>query len=326
MKKTVLGIGNALVDVLSHVEDTFVQTTGYPKGSMQLVDWKEASRIITQLKNFEQSSGGSASNSICALGELGIESKFIGKIGDDDLGVFYLEDMKHRGVQPFVIHGNKPTGICCSLITPDRERTLLTYLGAAVELDVNELSPHFFENIGVVYIEGYLIHNQELINRSIQLAKNNQAAVAMDLSSFNLVAANRDYLRSIIDAGIGILFANEEEIFELTGLPPYESICELRTKTPIIVIKLGAKGSIIGRGSEVVTVSPIPVTAIDTTGAGDSYAAGFIYGFLNSQPLSICGAIGSLIASRVVSHIGPKLSNKEWEELLPLIDKMIGPR
>ncbi len=315
MEKRVLGIGNALVDVLSYVSDDLIDEIQYPKGSMQLVNWKEISRIISRLSDINRSTGGSASNTICTLAELDRKCSFIGKIGQDDFGRFFHRDMLKRNVVPYIIYGHEPTGTCCSLITPDKERTLVTYLGAAAQLQPEEISPEYFKDVALFYIEGYLIHNQSLIDRGMEYAKKAGSLICLDLSSYNLVNEYRDYLKRIVLEYVDVLFANEEEAKALTGLEAEESARYLGEQCRICVVKMGKRGSCVVSDNQLYPIEAFPARVIDTTGAGDAYAAGFLYGYLNELPLAVCGRIGSLIAAAVVEIMGSKIPDTQWKIL-----------
>lgn len=326
MEKKVLGIGNALVDVLSNVSDDFINEIHYPKGTMQLVSWREISQIIARLSDINRSSGGSASNTVCTMAELDQKCSFIGKIGNDDFGHFYHRDMLNRNVVPHIVYGDDPTGTCCALITPDKERTLVTYLGAAALLQPQEIKPEYFKDIFMFYIEGYLIHNQSLIDKSLEYAKQSGALICLDLSSYNVVNEYRDYLKRIVVDYVDILFANEEEAKSLTGLDPDESARYLAGQCKICIVKIGKNGSYVASQDQFYHIDAFPAKVVDTTGAGDIYASGFLYSFLNDYPLATCGKIGSLMAASAVEVMGPKIGDSQWrilKEKLSQIQKNI---
>jgi sugar/nucleoside kinase (ribokinase family) len=321
--KKIVGIGNALVDIMTPIpDDSYLNQFGLPKGSMTLVDAETSDRIKDVIKplNSTLASGGSAGNTLYGLGILGIESSFIGKVGRDEFGNFYEKDMIDAGLRPFLLRsGNHQTGTAVALVSPDSERTFATHLGAATELDKSELNADYFAGNDILYIEGYLIYNFPLVEQACRLAKENNLVVAIDLASFNVVNENIDHFKEIINKYADIVFANEEEAKAYSGLSPRESLDMLSENCSIAVVKLGAEGSLIKRGEEVIKVDALKAKPVDTTGAGDLYASGFLYGYSQDMPLDQCGLFGSILAGKVIEVIGARMPAHKWDEVKELI-------
>ncbi len=321
--KKIIGIGNALVDVMTIVPDeTCLSRFSLPKGSMTMVDAtrsREIKQAINGLKS-TLASGGSAGNTMYGLGVMGVYSSFIGKVGRDELGNFYEKDMVEAGLTPVLMRApESPTGTAVALVTPDSERTFATHLGAATELMAEELQIDYFKGYHILYLEGYLIFNLPLLEQACRLAKENSMCVALDLASFNVVNAMLPEFQKIVTEYVDIVFANEEEARAFTGLGPVEALTELSEKCHIAVVKTGSDGSWIKRGDEVIKVDALKVNAIDTTGAGDLYAAGFLYGFSNGFSLDKCGMFGSILAGKVIEVIGARMPEEKWAEAKALI-------
>jgi sugar/nucleoside kinase (ribokinase family) len=312
----VLGIGNALVDILTRLEsDDTLMAFRLPKGSMQLVD-QDFSDLLNQHTSLlpkEIASGGSAANTIHGLAKLGIETAFIGKVGKDLFGRLFREDMLLNKINPLLFESETPTGKAIALISPDSERTFATCLGAAIELTPEDLVPELFEGYDILHIEGYLVQNRRLIEKGMKLAKDKGLRVSLDLASYNVVEANIEFLREITQTYVDIVFANEEEAKSFTGKEPEEAVRELAQITGIAIVKTGHMGSLVQQGTQIYRVRPIAAVSIDTTGAGDLYAAGFIYGLLHGLPLDKCGNAGSLLAGKTIEVIGPKMTAEKWE-------------
>jgi sugar/nucleoside kinase (ribokinase family) len=321
--KKIIGIGNALVDVMTLVPDeTCLTRFSLPKGSMTLVDATRSGEIKEAINGLKRTlaSGGSAGNTMYGLGVMGVHSSFIGKVGRDELGIFYEKDMVEAGLTPVLIRSKiSPTGTAVALVTPDSERTFATHLGAATELMAEELLAEYFRNYNILYLEGYLIFNLPLVEQACRLAKENKMCVALDLASFNVVNDMRPAFEKIVNEYVDIIFANEEEARAFTGLGPVEALDEISKRCEIAVVKSGPDGSWIKRGDEVVKVEALKVKAVDTTGAGDLYAAGFLYGFSNGFSLDKCGLFGSILAGKVIEIIGARMPDEKWAEAKKLI-------
>ena len=324
--QTVLGIGNALVDIITLMnDDTVLEKFGLPKGSMTLVDSHLSGEIYKSVfnKKSEITTGGSAANTMRTFASLGGKGGYLGKIGNDELGRLFKEAFEKRGIKTHLGLSGKETGRVMGIVSPDSERTMATYLGAAADLTRDDFSKELFEGYGYAYLEGYLVFNHDLIKAGVEIAKAEGLKVAIDLASFNVVVANRDFLRELIMSGVDIVFANEEEAKSLTGKEPEEALEEIADMCEIAIVKVGKNGSYIKRGNELVKVGVIKANAIDTTGAGDSYAAGFLFGLTCGYDLETCGKIAALVSGKVVEVIGANLPDQQWPKVKDEISKIV---
>ncbi len=318
----ILGIGNALVDVMTLIDnDNVLGKFSLPKGSMQLVDGEKSALIKAETSGFKRSlaSGGSAANTIHGLAMLGVETGFIGSIGKDDTGNFFEDDMKIAGVKTYLSKRDTATGTAVALISNDSERTFATHLGAAVELVADDLKPEDFKGYNILYLEGYLIFNKMLVERACIIAKENKMKVALDLASYNVVDAKLEDFKVIIEKYVDIIFANEEESKSFTGLPAYEALGVLSCLCETAIVKVGKDGSIIKRGEEIIKIGTIPVNCVDTTGAGDLYASGFLYGYADRLSLEKCGVFGSVLAGHVIEIVGARMDKHRWKKIMSLL-------
>ena len=324
MKKT-LGIGNALVDVMTILDDDgILEKFSLPKGSMQLVDEAKSKLVKSETLNFRRSlaSGGSAANTIHGMAMLGSETAFIGSVGKDELGDFFENDMKNAGIKTILSHRDSPTGTAVALISPDYERTFATHLGAAVELGEEDLNPKDFAGYNILYLEGYLIYNKPLIDAACRFARNENMKIALDLASYNVVESSLADFKEIIEKYVDILFANEDEARAYTGMDP-EGALDIISKTcGVAVVKVGSEGSWIKSGLEVIKIGTSEVNVKDTTGAGDLYASGFLYGYSIGKNLEVCGQYGSLIAGKVIEILGARMDISKWQEIKDLISEI----
>ena len=317
--KKILGIGNALVDILAQFDsDVMLEKYSLPKGSMTHVDETTTNKIFEDIKNqskYDVVAGGSAANTINGLSKLGIESAFIGKIGKDELGDFFLADMIKNGAKPNLITVDKTSGNCKVLITPDGERTMCTYLGAAIDLCAEDLCNEQFEGYDYFHIEGYLVQNHALMRQALELAKRHGMTVSIDMASFNVVEENKAFLDEILHKYVDIVFANEKEAQTFTGKESIEALDILAEICNIAIIKIGWEGSYVKQKNIFYRIPPTPTKAIDATGAGDLYASGFLYGLAKNLPVQICGEIGSMCADNIIEVIGTKLDEKRWNDI-----------
>lgn len=321
----ILGMGNALVDIMiKHNDDRILDDFGLPKGSMQLVDKVFSGKILEGTRSFarQQTSGGSAANTIHGLANLGVSAGFLGTVGNDDFGDFFREDMEKNMINPILFHGKEETGRAVALVSPDSERTFATYLGAAIELSPSNLSSEIFKGYSYFHIEGYLVQNHELIKKAVSLAKENNLIVSLDLASYNVVEENLEFLQMLVEEYVDIVFANEEEAKAFTGKEPEEALDIISKTCDIVIIKIGEKGSLIKRGDEIHKVGIIDVISVDSTGAGDIYASGFLYGLVHELSLDRCGKIGSILAGKVIEVIGAKIAADGWNNIHSMIKEI----
>ncbi len=306
------------MDIVTSLEDeTLLERFNLPKGSMTLIDRQTSNYMNKETLALKKTlaSGGSAANTIHGLSNLGMETSFIGKIGQDDLGTFFMEDMKKAGINPILYKSLNDTGRVIAFVSPDSERTMATYLGASVELSPGDLMIGDFTGFHYVYIEGYLINNPDLVKQAMKIAKENGIKICIDLASYNIVEQYREVLLKDVLSQADIIFANEDEARVLTGAEPLHALEIISGMCDIAVVKTGAEGSLIKKGDEQVNVPALMVDSIDTTGAGDIYASGFLYGQAKGLSLEKSASIGTLLASEVIQIMGPKLEKTHWEEL-----------
>ena len=315
----ILGIGNALVDLLIETEnDNILTELNFPKGSMQLVD-NETKNLIAEKSNSlskSMASGGSAANTIHGLARLGTETAFIGTVGKDEIGKFFSDDLKKSNITPLLIKSNSPSGLASTLISKDGERTFGTFLGAAIELGAENLDENNFSDYDILHIEGYLVQNHQIVERALKLAKANGMKVSIDMASYNVVEDNLDFLKEMVEKYVDIVFANEEEAKAFTGLEPEEALEKISAMAEIAIVKVGKQGSFIKSGNEKIKIGVIETEVMDTTGAGDLYAAGFLHGIAKDKDFEYSGKLGALLAGTVIQNIGAKISDKKWEGIL----------
>ena len=319
----IIGIGNALVDVINILEDdSLLGHFNLPKGSMTLVDADLSALIMetTTGNKREITTGGSAANAIHALAALGATCGYIGKIGDDVLGAAFQKEFNQKNIKTHLLLSKKETGRVMALVSRDSERTMATYLGAASDLKAGELSADMFEGFSYLFIEGYLVQDHKLIEMAIDLARSRNLIIAIDLSSYNVVEANLEFLKRIVAEKVDVVFANEEEAYAFTGKQPEEAVSELAGICNIAVVKTGKTGSIIQQGEEVYKQGIVPAHAVDTTGAGDAYAAGFLFGLSRGYPIHRCAEIAALVSGKSVEVIGAKIPDSLWPGLLKLVN------
>jgi sugar/nucleoside kinase (ribokinase family) len=322
----IIGTGNALVDILIRLEnDNMLSDLNLKKGSMQLVDndFKNTIHQKTTHLPISKASGGSAANTIHGLASLGAETAFIGTVGKDENGIFFTEDLKANKIKPILRISNSETGVASTLISPDSERTFGTFLGAASDVAPSDFDENIFKGYDIFHIEGYLVFNQPLVEKAVKLAKQQGLVIALDLASFNVVEANLAFLRDITTKYVDIVFANEEEAKAFTGKQPEDAVSEIATMCKIAVVKVGKNGSLVKSGDKIFKIGAIPSKVIDTTGAGDLFAAGFLYGVANSLSLEKCGNIGAVLAGNVIEVVGAKMADDTWKKIREQVKDII---
>lgn len=323
----IIGMGNALVDVLVRIDDdSLLEKLHLPKGSMQLIQEDTLSEIrkYTSGMKIHRSTGGSAGNTVCALAALGANPGFIGKVGQDETGTFFGETLRQRGVNALLATCYLPSGIASTFISTDGERTFGTYLGAAATLIAEDLSRKMFAGYNYLYIEGYLLQDHGLMLRAVQLAKEEGLQVCLDMASYNVVEAERDFFDQLIVKYVDIVFANESEALAYTGKAPHEALEEIASKCSIAVVKTGKEGSLVKKGTEVIQLLSCQVdNVLDTTGAGDFYAAGFMYGLTCGYSLEKCVQISTILATAVIKEVGTTLPAKKWDEIKLNIESLL---
>jgi sugar/nucleoside kinase (ribokinase family) len=309
--KKILGIGNALVDVLVEINDESIfQKFGLKKGGMEMISAELKNEIHREIKGLKQTvvSGGSNSNTIYGLAQLGAPVGYIGKIGQDDMGSFFKKDMEHAGVNTHLAYSKIDTGIATTFITQGGERTFATYLGAASTQTPNDLHENIFSQYDIIHVEGYLIFNRDLILNICKLAKKCGLQISMDMASYNLVETQFPLVEELMRNYVDIIFANEEEAFAFTGKKEREALEMLSTYCPVSVVKLGAEGSLVRINGETTIIPAVKAHCKDTTGAGDIFAAGFLYGLTNNYTIADTGALASKLGAKCVETIGARIT------------------
>ncbi len=324
----IIGIGNALVDILAVIEDdALLESMNLPKGSMQLIGKDTLLKIQDLFSRMKThcATGGSAGNTISALAHLGAAPGFIGKIGTDEYGMFFRKHLQQMKVETRLLECALPSGIASTFISPDGERTFGTYLGAASTLQAEELMPEMFAGYSYLYVEGYLLQNYELIERAMRLAKEAGLQVCLDMASYNIVEAGRDFFDHLITQYVDVVFlrmkAKQEPIPEKSLMRHWRKLlrsakhcdCENRER-----------GFLDPQGHSMSAGAPVTVTnVVDTTGAGDFYAAGFLYGLTNGYSLEKCARIATILSSHVIQVVGTELSETKWDEIKLNIDTVL---
>ncbi len=320
-------MGNALTDILAVLpDDTLLKEYHLPLGSMQYVDMATGDKIWQTLKplGVQYVAGGSAANTITGTAIFGMPSGFIGKIGDDELGHLYKSDQEQYGIKSNLLTGTSGSGRAMVFITaPNAERTFAVYLGAALELVPEDITPECFEGYDYFHIEGYLVQNQTLIRRAVEMAKAAGCIISVDMASYNVVESNKAFLHDIVENYVDIIFANETEAKAFTSLEPREALDDMARYCDIAVVKVGKDGSMLKSGDEYHYIEAWPAATIDATGAGDTYAAGFLYAHSLGMPLKVCGEVGSIIAAKVVEVIGTKIDIPRWKAAKQEIRELI---
>lgn len=309
----VLAIGNALVDVLAHSTDDFLAARGIAKGAMNLIDATQAETLYAAMGTAVECSGGSAANTVAGIASLGGRAGFVGKVAADQLGDIFRHDITAQGVEftTAPLHNGRPTGRCLVLVTPDAQRTLQTFLGSAGEVGPNDIDPAQVKRAQITYFEGYLWDAPPAKQAYVKAAEIAHAAgrkTSMSLSDKFCVDRHRAEFADLVAGHIDVLFANETEIMALYQCASFEQAVQaVRGKCDIAVLTRSEKGAVIVTPHETVSVSAQPAKQlVDTTGAGDLFAAGFLYGLTHGKPLAECGRIGAICAAEVISHFGAR--------------------
>ena len=323
--KKILGIGSALVDILTQIpNEQILNELNLPKGSMTYVDAQTSVEIGKKLAHLgnQMASGGSAANTMSGLAQLGVEAGFLSKIGKDEVGEFFAKQMTETHVKPLMLKSNTPSGRVQALVTADGERTFATCLGAAAEMCADDIKPELFDGWDIFYVEGYLVANPTMLRKAIETAKAQGMTIAIDLASYNVVEESRDFLLELINNYVDIVFANEKEAFALTGMEPEAALDYIAERCDIAVVKVGAKGAFVKRGNEIVTIPPMKADVVDTTGAGDMWAAGFLAGLVKGENLQKCGMMGAIVAKNIIEVMGAKMDDERWGKIHEVITNL----
>ena len=307
----VVGIGNALVDVISHEHDAFLGEHGLRKGIQSLVDAPTAEHLYAAMGAASETSGGSAANTLAGLASFGGRGAFLGRVADDQLGAVYAHDIEAVGVRfPLApATDGSPTGRCLIVVTPDAERTMSTFLGAAAELGPDDIDEDAVGGAGICYLEGYLFDPPEAraaLAKAVAVSHRAGGRVALSLSDPGCVERNGPVILEALD-GVDLLFGNEDELALLFGTDADAALDEAAARCEVVALTRGPEGCVVARGEERVSGPAEPVPAVvDTTGAGDLFAAGFLRGFTTGRPLSECARLGAVAAAEVIAHVGAR--------------------
>lgn len=319
----VAGIGNAIVDVLSYCDDALVRSQGMMKGTMTLIDEQRAEDLYHMMGHATECSGGSAANTMAGLSSLGGRAAFIGKVYDDQLGKIFRHDLNGVGVYfttPAATSG-RATGRCLIFVTPDAQRTMNTYIGACAQIRDEDIDPAIVEKALVTYVEGYLWDEPETkqaLRKAMTLAKGAGRKVAMTLSDVFCVERHRQDFLELLDGQIDILFANEAELMALFQTADFDAaVAAVQGRCEVAAVTRSEKGSLLVTAEEQTKIAAKPIRElVDTTGAGDLYASGFLYGYTRGYSLERCGEIASLAAADIIQHLGAR-PLKPLRHLLP---------
>lgn len=308
----VMAIGNALVDVIVHADDALLQAHGMAKGAMTLIDEERAHALYELMPPAVEMSGGSAGNTIAGVASLGGRAAYIGKVSDDQLGEVFRHDIRAAGVAYDVAPaaGGSSTGRCLIFVTPDAQRTMNTYLGASSTLGPGDVDEALVASARVTYLEGYLWDPppaKEAFLKAARIAHEAGRKVALTLSDAFCVDRYRESFLDLVEHHVDVLFANQAEILSLYQVSSFDDALQrVRGHCEIAALTRSAKGSVVAGGDEVHVIDAAPARVIDTTGAGDAYAAGFLFGLTSGRDLAVCGRIGAIAAAEVISHVGAR--------------------
>ena len=309
----VAAIGNAIVDVIAQADDAFLATHGLDKGAMMLVDEARSAALYSTMAAGVETSGGSAGNTIAGVASLGGRAAYLGKVAKDQLGDVFAHDMRaigaHFDTAPLI--GGPATARSLINVPPDGERTRCTFLGASVEFTADAIAPAIIEAAKIVYLEGYLFDAEparRAFAKAAGLARGAGRMLGITLSDSFVVERHRGALLGFMESQVDLVFANENEITALFETDDFDAaVNQIRSQVKLAAVTCGSKGSVIVRGDETVTIPAYPVDqVVDTTGAGDQYAAGFMFGLSQGRSLEVCGRLGSMAAAEVISHYGPR--------------------
>ncbi len=306
----ICGIGNAIVDVVAPVDEAFLSQQGMHKGSMALISADRAEALYQALSNGRESSGGSAANTCAVAAGMGARVAFLGKVADDGLGAVFRRDIEAVGVlfPTSPLRGGAPTARCLIAVTPDGQRTMNTFLGACVDFGPDDLDEAVIADSAVTYLEGYLFdppHAQAAFYRAAEVAHSVGGQVALSLSDAFCVGRHRAAFRDLVAGHVDILFANEAEICSLYEETTFEAAAGHASRdVALAALTRSEAGSVVLHKGERIVIAAAPATVVDTTGAGDAYAAGFLAGMAAERSLALCGALGSRAAAAVIGHYG----------------------
>lgn len=318
----IIGLGSAFIDYIVKVNEEELSEMKCSKGSQDFIEYDSLQSLIKKHDKVQvPSAGGSGANVIKGLAKLGQKCAVLGKIGSDEHALFYLKCLQNLDVTPLLHQGVLPTGQAICFITPDGEGTIRSYKGSSHDVTEVQIDPKIFHHIKLVHMEAYQLQNPALVRQALEAASKQEAKISLDLSSVNMVQLYKDELLNILPKYVDIIFANEAEAFELTHLAPQEACDFLATFCEVAVITMGDKGCWVKSNPIKFYTPALNVKVVDTTGAGDLFASGFLYGYLNHASLPACAELGAYIASKVVQHYGSDIPDEEWKEIYCFLER-----
>ncbi|TET33935.1 MAG: adenosine kinase [Planctomycetota bacterium] len=319
--KILLGIGNPICDLTAMVDDDKTKALGLNKGDQAHADMQQFTAMLKEVQIMGRTAGGSIANTVVALAHLGTPTRFAGGLGEDDLGEFFAEELREAGVDDACVRvKDSITGSCLCLITSDGERTMATCLGAAAGLEPSHLEGALFDNVGWVYVSGYLAGHGDLMMDICRQAREVGAKIVFDAGAPGMINNFRQVFDDVLPQ-VDILFVNEDEAKALTGREPEEAIRELAGGREVTVVKLGGEGSLVMADGKLSRISTTRIEAVDTTGAGDTYAAGFLYKYIHGADAVTAAHFASHLAAKVVAQIGARFTKEEWAAMLKELEK-----
>jgi len=312
----VLGLSAAIVDHFFLISEEQLRTITIEKGTWAPIDHATLTEILARNPNISRMvTGGSGVNVIKGLAHFNHRCAVVGKIGSDDKGEFFLRNIRRAGVESFLQQGKLPTGQAICFITPDAERTFRSYLGASHSLTDIELKNEYFEGVSLFHVEGYQLVDPDLVTRSLKKAKEMGVTISLDLANVEIVRRHKEFIFQILPEYVDIVFCNETEAKELTGLPPKEACSNLASLCEVAVVTMSERGCWTQSGKSLFYSPAFAVNALDSTGAGDLFASGFLHGYLTNEPLQKCAWLGCLTASYVVKMLGAEIPDQIWDEI-----------
>lgn len=319
----VLGLGSAFIDYIIQVNDNQLLDLKYEKGSWAPIEYDCLKKILdTNDEKINTFHGGSGANVIKGLAQLGHHCAIVGQVGSDKEGLYYLKSLEKLDIRSLLQVGSLPTGQAVCFITPDGQKTMRSYAGASHSEESVKIDSKVFEGISLFHIESYQLQNPKIFKQALDLALSSGAKVSLDLSSVGIVRKFKDELLNILPKYVDIVLGNQEEFFELTNLPPQEACDFLGSFCDVVAITMGSEGSWVKSGSVKIYTPSINVSVVDTTGAGDLFASGFLYGYLQHMPVHTCAWLGTYMASKVIQILGAEISEKDWPEIYRVINEL----
>lgn len=323
-KNEVLGIGAPILDHLLYVSEEYLETIPGEKWGMEVVDYEAMVKIIEESGDVPvQVAGGSCSNAIKGLASLGHKCIVTGKIGNGLIGELVKEHMQDLNIETSYLYSDTPTAHVACLITPDGKRTLRCFMGACSEMTPEDLDPKIFEGIKLVHLEGYTLLCPGLTHRGMQLAKEAGAKISFDLGSFEMVQNFKDLILTFLKDYVDVVFANQDEIHALVNNGPEEGCKLLSELCEVAVVMLGEKGCLVGHGNKIESCKALPIKPLDTTGAGDLFASGFLHGYLKGLPYKECARYGAITGGTVVKFIGAEIPAEMWPKIKSLMNNSV---